>query len=91
MKFRLALPHVAFNRRIGEFRAVDATPEGRHCQRRCMGGGEGDCCLRQRQRLHLLADAAGARAGEFAGWIAPPKLGIDNKPGDFEYVKIEAA
>ena len=28
--------------------------------------------------------------GEFAGWIAPPKVGIDNKPGDFEYVKIEA-
>ena len=27
--------------------------------------------------------------GKFADWIAPPKVGIDNKPGDFEYVKIE--
>jgi benzoyl-CoA 2,3-dioxygenase component B len=27
--------------------------------------------------------------GQFASWIAPPKVGIDNKPGDFEYVKIE--
>ena len=27
--------------------------------------------------------------GEYAGWIAAPKVGIDNKPGDFEYVKIE--
>jgi benzoyl-CoA 2,3-dioxygenase component B len=26
--------------------------------------------------------------GKFAGWIAPPKVGIDNKPGDFEYVKL---
>ena len=26
--------------------------------------------------------------GAFAGWIAPPKVGIDNKPGEFEYVKI---
>jgi benzoyl-CoA 2,3-dioxygenase component B len=26
--------------------------------------------------------------GKFAGWIAPPKTGIDNKPGNFEYVKI---
>jgi len=26
--------------------------------------------------------------GVFASWIAPPKVGIDNKPGDFEYVKI---
>jgi benzoyl-CoA 2,3-epoxidase subunit B len=28
--------------------------------------------------------------GKFAGWIAPPKIGIDNKPGDFEYVRIAA-
>ncbi len=26
--------------------------------------------------------------GRFASWIAPPKIGIDNKPGDFEYVRI---
>jgi benzoyl-CoA 2,3-dioxygenase component B len=25
---------------------------------------------------------------KFASWIAAPKVGIDNKPGDFEYVKI---
>ena len=28
--------------------------------------------------------------GKFANWISPPKLGIDNKPGDYEYVKIAA-
>jgi hypothetical protein len=27
--------------------------------------------------------------GEYAPWISAPKVGIDNKPGDFEYVKIE--
>jgi benzoyl-CoA 2,3-dioxygenase component B len=26
--------------------------------------------------------------GAFAPWIAGPKVGIDNKPGDFEYVKL---
>jgi benzoyl-CoA 2,3-dioxygenase component B len=26
--------------------------------------------------------------GKFASWIAQPKVGIDNKAGDFEYVKI---
>jgi benzoyl-CoA 2,3-dioxygenase component B len=31
-----------------------------------------------------------AEPGKFAGWIAAPKVGIDNKPGDFEYVKIAA-
>ncbi|MEO0830595.1 MAG: benzoyl-CoA 2,3-epoxidase subunit BoxB, partial [Pseudomonadota bacterium] len=29
--------------------------------------------------------------GKFASWIAPPKVGIDNKPGDFEYVKLHMA
>ena len=29
--------------------------------------------------------------GKFASWIAPPKIGIDNKGGDFEYVKIHQA
>ena len=27
--------------------------------------------------------------GTYAGWIAPPRHGIDNMPGDFEYVHIE--
>ena len=26
--------------------------------------------------------------GQYAGWIAPPRAGIDNMPGDFEYVRI---
>ncbi len=26
--------------------------------------------------------------GQYAGWIAAPKVGIDSKPGDFEYVKL---
>ena len=29
-----------------------------------------------------------AEPAKFASWIAPPKVGIDNKPGNFEYVKI---
>jgi benzoyl-CoA 2,3-dioxygenase component B len=29
-----------------------------------------------------------AEAGTYAGWIAAPKVGIDNKPGNFEYVQI---
>ncbi len=26
--------------------------------------------------------------GAYASWIRAPKVGIDNKPGDFEYVRI---
>ena len=28
--------------------------------------------------------------GRFASWIAPPRAGIDGKPGDFEYVKLQS-
>ena len=29
--------------------------------------------------------------GKFASWISAPEVGIDNKAGDFEYVKIHQA
>ena len=31
----------------------------------------------------------GVEPGKFAGWIAPPKVGIDNQPVDFEYVRFD--
>ena len=36
-----------------------------------------------------VASFTSYEAGTYASWISPPKVGIDNKPGDFEYVKIE--
>jgi benzoyl-CoA 2,3-epoxidase subunit B len=27
-------------------------------------------------------------AGKYASWIAPPRVGVNSQPGDFEYVKI---
>ena len=27
--------------------------------------------------------------GKFAAWISPPRHGVDNKEGDFEYVRLE--
>ena len=29
--------------------------------------------------------------GEYASWISAPKVGVDNKPGDFEFVKLHMA
>jgi benzoyl-CoA 2,3-dioxygenase component B len=88
-EYRLKLPHVAFNRRIGEFAAIHADPDGN-----ILGADEW-----QRRRGNFLPsaddDAYVARLmqpvtkpGAFAHWIAPPRAGIDNKPGDFEYVKL---
>jgi len=87
--YAIHLPHVAFNRRIGEFAAIHADPEGN-----IMGAEEW-----QRRRGEFLPSAADdafvaslmrpvTEPGQFASWIAPPPAGIDGKPGDFEYVKF---
>jgi benzoyl-CoA 2,3-epoxidase subunit B len=87
--FRLALPHVAFHREIGEFRDVRTTPAGELI----------DAAAWERQKDQWLPSRADGdfiselmtpvqEPGQFAGWIAPPKVGIDNKPGEFEYVMI---
>src|SRR5579862_7912162 len=87
--FRIALPHVAFNRRIGEFAAIEADPQGN-----ILGAAE---WARRRDEFLPSADDDAFVAslmrperepGRFASWIAPPRTGIDNKPGDFEYVKL---
>ena len=89
IKFELALPHVAFHRHIGEFRDVEATTTGE-----LLDGAK----WTKMKDDFLPSDADGdfiaglmqpvVEPGKFASWIAPPKVGIDNKSGDFEYVKI---
>jgi benzoyl-CoA 2,3-dioxygenase component B len=87
---RLTLPHQAFNRRIGEFAAIAAVPDGTVIAR--------DAWTARRDEF-LPTEADGAfiaglmqpehRPGRYASWIAEPRLGVDGKPGDFEYVRIE--
>jgi benzoyl-CoA 2,3-dioxygenase component B len=87
--FALKLPHVAFHRHIGEFAEVHADLDGKLLT-------EAQWTKRHDEFLPSASDRAfieslmvtQTEAGKYAGWIAPPKVGIDNKPGDFEYVKI---
>jgi benzoyl-CoA 2,3-epoxidase subunit B len=89
--FKFELPHVGFHRDIGEFKDVKVTPAGviidqgtwnRSRDKWLPSQSDGDFIVSLMQRV--------TEPGEFAGWIAPPRIGIDNKPGDFEYVKIAA-
>ncbi len=89
--FDLKLSHVAFHRAIGEFRDMNATPEGVVID---------DAAWQRDRDKYLPSQADGdfiaslmtpvAEPGRFASWIVPPKVGIDNRPGNFEYVKIDA-
>ncbi len=89
--FRLELSHVAFNRDIGEFRDVHATPKGIILSDADWAATRDDY-LPSRDDLAFLNSLMKQETepGKYAGWIAAPKVGIDNKPGDFEYVEIAA-
>jgi benzoyl-CoA 2,3-epoxidase subunit B len=87
--FCIAVPHVAFNRRIGEFAAIEADPAGNLL----------DPASWTRRRAEFLPSADDdafvaslmkpvREPGKFATWIASPRTGIDGKPGDFAYVKL---
>jgi benzoyl-CoA 2,3-dioxygenase component B len=87
--YTLRLPHIGFNRRIGTFAGAPIGPAGDILE---------PATLAQRRAEALPTAEDGAylaslmkpvyEPGRFASWIAPPKTGIDGKPGTFEYVKI---
>ena len=87
--FEIRLPHVAFNRSIGEFLEIVVSPVGEVLTQ--------DGWTAQRDSWLPTPDDRSFieglmkpefRRGHFAGWIAPPTRGIQNKPDDFLYVKL---
>ncbi len=92
VEFELTLPHESFNRKIGVFADKLFDPSGK-----LVSGAEYDKGLQEWLPSHADGDFIQSlmkpcyEPGEYASWIAPPKVGIDNKPGDFEYVKLHMA
>lgn len=92
IEFTLKLPHEGFHRKIGVYAGVPVTPEGK-----VISQEEWDA--RSHEWLPNKADGDFIQSlmvpvfepGRYAGWISPPRIGIDNKPGDFEYVQLHMA
>ena len=84
---RLILPDEKFNRAIGIFSGIHATPDGRLIDKEAW---------EQRKHAWLPTDEERAyvrslmipvlEPGKMANWIAPPKRGIHGKPLDYDYV-----
>ena len=91
VNFRFELPHVGFPSEIGEFKDVKASPSGRLVDD-ATWNREKDKWLPSKDDGDFIASLMKpvVEPGQFASWIAPPRVGIDNKPGDFEYVKLAA-
>jgi benzoyl-CoA 2,3-dioxygenase component B len=89
--FQLQLPHVGFHRQIGEFKDAKVTPGGVLIDEATWKREQGKW-LPSKDDGEFIASLMKpvTEPGKFANWIAPPRVGIDNNPGDFEYVKIAA-
>ena len=90
--FKLAMPHEGFHRQIGVFAGKPINPEGKIITQEEFDSNKYDW-------LPTVADGdfiqslmkPVTEAGQYASWISPPRVGIDNQPGEFEYVKLHMA
>ncbi|HEY3632675.1 MAG TPA: benzoyl-CoA 2,3-epoxidase subunit BoxB [Jatrophihabitantaceae bacterium] len=86
---RLALPHIAFNRRVGAFAGIEVSPSGEQ-----LSIDEWD--RRKDAWLPTEVDKTYVRSlmqpvherGKIAAWIAPPRQGINGRPFDYDYVHL---
>jgi len=87
--FRFRLPTPRFHRTIGVWAGIHTNPEGRPMT-------DEQWRLWQHEWLPSPEDRAFVQSlmrrvtepGKVAGWLAPPEIGIDNRPVDYEYVRL---
>jgi benzoyl-CoA 2,3-dioxygenase component B len=86
---RLKLPHVAFNRRVGAFAGIEVTPDGQQLPAAEWERRKGEWLPTTVDKTHVrsLMQPVYER-GKIAGWIAPPRNGINGKPFDYDYVHL---
>jgi benzoyl-CoA 2,3-epoxidase subunit B len=87
--FRLQAPHKAFNRKIGALSAVKVSPDGRVVSEVEFAQHE-KAWLPSAEDRAFVASLMGrvVEPGKFANWIAPPVMGVNRQPVDFEYVRF---
>jgi len=87
--FKLTQPHKGFNRRIGEFAGHRIDPQGEIVSDEHWQANAAEW-LPNAEDMDFIVSLMQpcTDPGQFASWIAPPRVGINNQTGDFEYVKI---
>jgi benzoyl-CoA 2,3-dioxygenase component B len=86
---RLYLPHQAFNRKVGAFAGLHASPTGERLS-------DDEWQTQKAKWLPTDLDKTHVRSlmrpvyerGKIASWIAPPRNGINGKPFEYEYVRF---
>src|SRR5260370_34846686 len=89
IEYAIHLPHVAFNRRIGEFAAINADPEGNILNAEEWQHRRGEFLTSPGDDAFVVSLMPPVTTpGAFASWIAAPPAGIGNKPGDLHYANF---
>ena len=86
---RLALPNIAFNRRVGAFSGIEATPWGERISAEEWERRKGEWLPTEVDKTYVrsLMQPVHER-GKIAAWVAPPRQGINGKPFDYDYVHL---
>ncbi|MEN9586619.1 MAG: benzoyl-CoA dioxygenase component, partial [Pseudomonadota bacterium] len=89
INFALTVPHKAFNRKIGALAGLKLSPQGQVVSDVEWAAGQ-DKWLPSSGDRAFVASLMGrvVEPGKFANWIAPPAMGINRNPVDFEYVRF---
>ena len=87
--FTIKLPHRAFHRAIGQFANAPVTPEGRVIDAATFAARHDEWLPNDSDHEYVqsLMEQV-TEPGRYARWIAPPRLGINNQPIDFPYVRM---
>ena len=86
---QLTLPHLGFNRAVGEFSGHRVSPDGRLITEDEWAAGVDGWLPTEADRAHVESMmVAVTEPGRMAGWLAAPATGIHAKPVDYEYVRV---
>ncbi|HKW82535.1 MAG TPA: benzoyl-CoA 2,3-epoxidase subunit BoxB, partial [Burkholderiaceae bacterium] len=87
--YRLQVPHKAFHRNIGALAGIKMSPDGRVISDTEWEARKNEWLPSSEDRA-FVASLMGrvVDPGKFANWIAPPVMGINRQPVDFQYVRF---
>ena len=86
---RLSVPHKAFHRNIGALSGAKISPDGRVVSENEWNAKVGEWLPTTEDRAFVQSLMGRVvEPGKFANWIAPPAIGINRQPVDFEYVRF---
>ena len=87
--FRFTLPHKGLHRKIGVFNDVHVSPDGRMLSEATWTHHHQEWLPNEIDRAYVQSLMGRVtEAGQFANWIAPPAVGINRQPVNFDYIRF---